>query len=73
MTIPKDIRDRFGLNPDTEIEFRVVEGTILIEKAPRKLDLRKWKGRCAASLAELGSSQGKRASVDCFLEDVRGR
>ena len=73
VTIPKDIRDRFGLNPDTEIEFRVVEGTILIEKAPRKLDLRKWKGRCAASLAELGYPRGKRASVDRFLEDVRGR
>lgn len=73
MTIPKEIRDRFGLNPDTEIDFRVVDGTILIEKAPRKLDLRKWKGRCAASLTELGYSPGKRASVDRFLEDVRGR
>lgn len=38
------------------------------KKATRKLELRKWKGRCKASFAELGYS-----SVDRFLGDVRGR
>lgn len=68
VTIPKDIRDRFGLGPETEVEFSVVQGSILLKKAPKKLDLRRWKGRCESSFAELGYS-----SVEQFIEDVRGR
>ena len=68
VTIPKDIRERFGIGPDTEVEFRVVNGFILLKKAPKKLNLGKWRGRCANSFAKLGYS-----SVDKFMEDVRGR
>jgi AbrB family looped-hinge helix DNA binding protein len=68
VTIPKDLRDQFGLTPDTEVEFRVVAGSIVLKKAPRKLNLTKWKGRCGDSLAKLGYS-----SVDKFIEDIRGR
>lgn len=68
VTIPKKIRERFGLNPETEVEFRVVNGSVVLRKAPKKLDLRKWKGRCKDSFAELGYS-----SVDKFVDDVRGR
>jgi AbrB family looped-hinge helix DNA binding protein len=68
VTIPKEIREKFGLGPDTEVEFSVVHGSILLKKAPTKLDLRKWKGRCKDSLAELGYP-----SVDKFIDDVRGR
>jgi len=68
VTIPKEIRDRFALSPETEVEFRVVKGSIVLKKAPRKLALRKWKGRCKDSFAQLGYS-----SVDTFLGDVRGR
>jgi AbrB family looped-hinge helix DNA binding protein len=68
VTIPKEIREKFGLGPDTEVEFSVVHGSILLKKAPNKLDLRKWKGRCKDSLAELGYP-----SVDKFIDDVRGR
>jgi hypothetical protein len=39
-----------------------------MKKAPKKLDLKKWKGRCSDSLAELGNS-----SVHSFMHDVRGR
>jgi len=38
------------------------------KKAPKKLDLRTWKGRCKGSFAKLGYS-----SVDRFIDDVRGR
>ena len=72
VTIPKEIRERFGLRPDVEVDFRVVDGTIVIEKVPRKLDLRKWKGRCKDSFARLGYSTAKGA-VDRFIDDVRGR
>jgi len=68
VTIPKGIRDRFGLGPDTDIEFRVVNGSIVLKKAPKKLALQKWKGRCRESFSDLGYS-----SVDKFIDDVRGR
>ena len=67
-TIPKEIREQFGLGPETEVEFRVVGGSIVLKKAPKKLNLAKWKGRCAGTFAKLGYS-----SVDKFIADVRGR
>jgi AbrB family looped-hinge helix DNA binding protein len=68
VTIPKKIRDRFGLGTDTEVQFEIVAGSIVLKKAPKKLNLRKWKGRCSDSFRELGYS-----SVDHFIDDVRGR
>ena len=53
MTIPKDVREKFGLRTDTEVEFRIVEHAILLAKVPKKLDLEQWKGRCKNSFAEL--------------------
>ena len=68
VTIPKDIRDRFGIKPDTEVEFQVRHGSIVLKKTPRKLNLARWKGRCKKSFADLGQ-----VSVDHFIEDVRGK
>jgi AbrB family looped-hinge helix DNA binding protein len=68
VTIPKEIRDRFGLGPDVEVVFKVEDGSIVLRKAPKKLDIERWRGRCKASLADLGCE-----SVDEFMEDVRGR
>ena len=68
VTIPKDIRDQFGLGPHSEVEFRVLKGSIVLKKVPKPLNLSKWKGRCARSFAKLGYS-----AVDKFLDDVRGR
>ena len=68
VTIPKNIREQFGLSPETEVEFRVVDGSIILKKAPKKLKLEKWKGRCSDSFIKLGYS-----SVDKFIEDIRGR
>jgi len=56
VTIPKDIREQFGLGPETEVEFRVVGGSIVIKKARKKLNLSKWKGRCGDAFAKLGYS-----------------
>jgi AbrB family looped-hinge helix DNA binding protein len=67
VTIPKHIRDQFGLKPKTEVEFRVIDGNIILRKAPRKLDLAKWKGCCSKTFAQLGYS-----TVDAFMDDVRG-
>jgi AbrB family looped-hinge helix DNA binding protein len=68
VTVPKDIREGFGLAPETEVEFRVVRGSILLKRASKKLNLQKWKGHSKASFAALGYS-----SVDKFIDDVRGR
>ena len=68
VTIPKHIREQFGLGPETEVEFRVENGSILLKKAARKLNLSKWRGRCGKTFAKLGYS-----SVDKFIDDVRGR
>jgi AbrB family looped-hinge helix DNA binding protein len=68
VTIPKEIRERFGIGPETEVQFRVVNGSIVLRKAPKKLNLDKWKGRCGRAFVKLGYS-----SVDQFVEDVRGR
>ena len=68
VTIPKDIREQFGLGPETEVEFRVISGSIVLRKTPQKLRLERWKGHCKSSLAELGYT-----SVDKYIDDVRGR
>jgi AbrB family looped-hinge helix DNA binding protein len=68
VTIPKDIREQFALGPDTEVEFHVIGGSIVLKKAPRKLPLAKWKGRCGETFAKLGYS-----SVDEYIDDVRGK
>jgi AbrB family looped-hinge helix DNA binding protein len=36
VTIPKVIRERFGLGPETEVEFQVVQGAILLEESPQE-------------------------------------
>ncbi|HCC55955.1 MAG TPA: AbrB family transcriptional regulator [Solibacterales bacterium] len=68
VTIPKEVREQFGLTPETEVEFHVIGGSLTLKKAPKKLNLAKWKGRCGDSFAKLGYT-----SVDKFMDDVRGR
>jgi AbrB family looped-hinge helix DNA binding protein len=43
VTIPKAIRDRFGLHAKTEVEFSLEAGAIVLKKARRSLAIRKWK------------------------------
>jgi AbrB family looped-hinge helix DNA binding protein len=68
VTIPKQLREQFGLRPETEVEFRVINGDLLLRKAPKKLSLRKWKGHLKDRFRRLGYR-----SVDRFIDDVRGR
>ena len=68
ITIPKVLRERFGLQPGEEVEFAVVHDKVVLKKVPRKLDLARWKGYCRESFEELGYG-----GVDDFIEDVRGR
>jgi len=45
-----------------------IRGSIILKKAPKKLNLAKWKGRCGDTFAKLGYS-----SLNKFIDDVRGR
>ena len=56
------------LGPNSDVEFHVEHGSIILTKAPKRLELDKWKGHCSGSLGDLGYP-----SVDDFIEDVRGR
>jgi antitoxin PrlF len=68
VTIPKEIRDRFGLKPNAEVEFQAAKGYIVLRKKPKKLKLEKWRGCCKPHFDSLGFG-----SVDEFIEKVRGR
>jgi AbrB family looped-hinge helix DNA binding protein len=47
VTIPQDIRDRFGFLPETEVEFRVEGNAVRLVKIKPKL--RSGRGRSAVS------------------------
>ena len=68
VTIPRKLRERFGLAPQAEVEFVVIEGALLLRKKSAEVDFAKWKGRCSDSLRRL-----RMASADDFIEQVRGR
>ena len=68
VTIPKEVRDFMGLGQDAEVDFQIVNDSVILKKAPKKLDLGKWRGYCKTSLADL-----KYESVDAFIDDVRPR
>jgi AbrB family looped-hinge helix DNA binding protein len=68
VTIPREIRQRFGIDSQTKVEFAVGRGTIVLRKQSKKLNLAKQRGVCKDRLKELGYS-----SVDDYMESVRGR
>lgn len=40
ITIPKEIRDEFGIRPESEVEWEVVEGVITLRKSPNRSRIR---------------------------------
>lgn len=63
ITIPKSLRDRFGLNHDVEVEITPTEGGLLIRKraaAQHPVD------QVYGILAGFGGT-------DEYIEDIRGR
>lgn len=62
ITIPKRIRDKFGLHPGTEIEFSAEEETIVLTKILSHDPLTNWRGR--------GKLQGFK-SVDDYIKAIR--
>ena len=66
VTVPKDLRDKFGLKPHDEIAFLESGGELVLRKrqAPAaEHGIRRWIGRIGR-MPE---------SVDEFIDDIRGR
>ena len=64
ITIPKDLRERFGLNAGVEVEVVPIEDGLLIRKreaAEHPVD------RIAGILG------GQGMDVDAYIEEIRGR
>jgi AbrB family looped-hinge helix DNA binding protein len=68
VTIPRHLRQKFGINASSQVEFQEVDGKIVLKKVPVKIGIRKWRGKCAATFAKQGY-----ASVDKFMDDIRGK
>jgi AbrB family looped-hinge helix DNA binding protein len=39
VTIPNDIRDKFGIRPNGEVKSEVVNGSIVLRKASKKIGI----------------------------------
>lgn len=65
VTIPKDIRDRFGLQPNVDVDFVADGNTVRVIK----------RSEGAKRVAEiLGAADVEYpGSVDDYIEDIRGR
>lgn len=63
VTVPKELRERFGLGPNVEIEFVVDEkGLILRKKSNGQDPIARWRGILKSP-----------ADVDAYIEEIRGR
>ena len=62
ITIPKDLRDRFGMHPDAEVEITATEGGLLIRK--------RVKGQHPVDAVY--GILGKGGSTDEYMSEIRG-
>jgi len=61
VTIPKDIRNRAGINPGDDLEFKLVDGELKIEKNVEENPFSEWKG-----------SLDTDKSTEEIMEELRG-
>ncbi len=65
VTIPKELRDRYGLDGSCEVDFVEVGGELVLRKVAVPVDapVRRW----------MGFLGGEPENVDQFIEEIRGR
>ena len=66
VTIPKDLRDRYGLVPDSMIEFVEEQGELILRRVITKPKNDHW-------AKVRGILKGKVKNVDAEIEEMRGR
>lgn len=69
VTIPQDIRERFGFLPETEVEFRIEGNAVRLVKAAGK----RAKGRGSNAVARLRGSASVKMTTDEILALTRSR
>ncbi len=69
MTIPKALRDKFGLSGNSEVEFVIERGALILRKTT---DDKRRQRRLKIEACK-GALNGEPADVDEFIEDIRGR
>lgn len=69
VTIPKPLRQRFGLTVATEVEFMEKRGQLILQKKVSNdaVMLRASIRSC------VGVLQGRPDNIDQFIEEIRGR
>ena len=68
ITIPKELRDRFGMHRDVEVEITPTDAGLLIHKSTD------WRDRVDRVYGILGKGAlGEGVSVDDYIEEIRGR
>lgn len=69
VTIPKSLRDRFGLFPDMEVEFIDERGRLVLKKIEPGVDpVEAVAGSSKGTLQKLGFE-----NTEAYLEALRGR
>ena len=63
ITIPKDLREKYGFFPSIVIEFISEEGGVKIQK----------KTKHRSPVKEVYGILGKKERTDKYIEDIRGR
>jgi len=63
ITLPKNLRERYGITPATEIEFLEADGAIMIVKKAQVSPLARFKG--------IAKPDGMPARTDEFLKLIR--
>ena len=68
ITVPKHLRESFGMNPGTEVEIFPTEEGLMVRKVSSAIHP---VDRVAGILDE--DEFGKDVSVDDYIEEIRGR
>lgn len=63
ITIPKRLRDRFGLHKDVDIEITATENGLLIQK----------RSMAEHPVERVSGILGEAIDVDRYIEEIRGR
>ena len=63
VTIPKDIRERYGLMPNIEVEFVPAESGVLLRKRARR----------ASPIEKVYGILNKKSKTDDIIDALRGR
>jgi AbrB family looped-hinge helix DNA binding protein len=72
VTIPKDIRDRAGIKPGNEVEFRVDGDTIVVERAKGRARPGMSRGEKVVAALRGTATKNRHLSTDEIMKLLRG-